>query len=55
MKRSASYFIHLGKPYEMTGPIGIVCFAERLVYFKEKCLLYYGTADSRIAVATYNP
>jgi len=26
-----------------------------LVYFKNKWLLYYGTADSKIAVAIANP
>jgi hypothetical protein len=28
-----------------------VCFLEGLVFFKNKWLLYYGTADSKIAVA----
>jgi hypothetical protein len=26
-----------------------------LVFFKEKWFLYYGTADSKIAVAVYDP
>jgi len=36
--------IHRGDIYE-------VCFVEGLVYFKDKWFLYYGTADSKIAVA----
>ena len=28
-----------------------MCFLQGLVYFQEKWLLYYGTADSNIAVA----
>jgi hypothetical protein len=31
--------------------VGNVCFLEGLVFFKNKWLLYYGTADSKIAVA----
>jgi predicted GH43/DUF377 family glycosyl hydrolase len=44
-------FIKPDKPYEITGQINQVCFAEGLVYFKNRWLLYYGTADSKIAVA----
>jgi predicted GH43/DUF377 family glycosyl hydrolase len=32
-----------------------VCFVEGLVHFKQKWFLYYGTADSKIAVAIANP
>ena len=28
-----------------------VCFLEGLVFFRNRWLLYYGTADSRVAVA----
>jgi predicted GH43/DUF377 family glycosyl hydrolase len=45
-------FIHPEKPYEITGQVGQVCFLEGLARFKGKWFLYYGTADSRIAVAT---
>ncbi len=45
------YFIHPDKPYERTGEVNEVCFVEGLVWFKNKWFLYYGTADSRIAVA----
>lgn len=49
--RSENYFIHPDKPYEKTGEVNEVCFIEGLVYFKERWYLYYGTADSKIAVA----
>lgn len=44
-------FMHPDKPYELSGQISQVCFAEGLVYFKNRWFLYYGTADSKIAVA----
>ncbi|HLP74059.1 MAG TPA: glycoside hydrolase family 130 protein [Bacteroidales bacterium] len=50
-QRSARYFIHPDKPYEKTGEVNEVCFVEGLVRFREHWFLYYGTADSRIAVA----
>jgi predicted GH43/DUF377 family glycosyl hydrolase len=42
--------------FEKSGqyPAGTV-FIEGLVYFKNKYLLYYGCADSRVAVAVYDP
>jgi beta-1,2-mannosidase len=49
--RTDSNFFHPDKPYEMTGQVNNVCFLEGLVYFKGKWFLYYGTADSKIAVA----
>jgi predicted GH43/DUF377 family glycosyl hydrolase len=49
--RTDTYFIYPDKPYEKTGEVNEVCFVEGLVYFREKWLLYYGTADSKIAVA----
>jgi predicted GH43/DUF377 family glycosyl hydrolase len=49
--RSKSHFLHPDKPYEKTGEVNEVCFVEGLVYFQNKWLLYYGTADSKIAVA----
>ncbi|MFN5003042.1 MAG: hypothetical protein ACK514_18045 [Bacteroidota bacterium] len=36
----------------MTGQVNQVCFAEGLVFFRGRWLLYFGTADSKIAVAT---
>jgi predicted GH43/DUF377 family glycosyl hydrolase len=49
--RMRGYFIHPDKPYEKTGEVNEVCFVEGLVYFRNQWLLYYGTADSKIAVA----
>jgi beta-1,2-mannosidase len=49
--RSENYFINPEKPYETTGQVNQVCFVEGLVQFKGKWFLYYGTADSKIAVA----
>lgn len=44
-------FLAPDKPYEISGQVNQVCFVEGLVYFNEKWFLYYGTADSKIAVA----
>ena len=52
--RTDSNFIHPDKPYEKEGEVNEVCFVEGLVFFKNKWLLYYGTADSKIAVAVKN-
>lgn len=46
-------FMKPDKPYETTGQINQVCFAEGLVHFNNHWFLYYGTADSKIAVAVY--
>ncbi|HMP98597.1 MAG TPA: glycoside hydrolase family 130 protein [Cyclobacteriaceae bacterium] len=53
LARSEDYFITPDKDYEITGQINNVCFVEGLVYFKGKWFLYYGTADSKIAVAVH--
>jgi len=53
--RTESYFIHPDKDYEKVGEVNEVCFVEGLVYFQDKWFLYYGTADSKIAVAVYDP
>jgi predicted GH43/DUF377 family glycosyl hydrolase len=44
------------EPFEKSGqyPAGTV-FTEGLVYFKNKWFLYYGCADSRVAVAIFDP
>lgn len=52
INRLDNYFMKPDKPYEITGQVNKVCFVEGLVYYKGKWFLYYGTADSRIAVAT---
>lgn len=44
-------FMKPDKPYEITGQVNQVCFLEGMVPFKNQWFLYYGTADSKIAVA----
>jgi beta-1,2-mannosidase len=51
IKRSEKSFIKPDKDYEKVGEVNEVCFVEGLVFFKGKWFLYYGTADSKIAVA----
>jgi predicted GH43/DUF377 family glycosyl hydrolase len=51
LKRMNTYFIKPEKPYEVSGQVNHVCFVEGLVRYKERWFLYYGTADSKIAVA----
>jgi predicted GH43/DUF377 family glycosyl hydrolase len=51
INRSEQYFIKPDRPYELTGQVNQVCFLEGLAYFNDKWFLYYGTADSKIAVA----
>lgn len=46
-------FIRPDKDYEINGQVNQVCFLEGMVKFKEKWFLYYGTADSKIAVAVH--
>jgi len=53
--RTQDYFMKPDKSYEITGQINNVCFVEGLVHYNEKWFLYYGTADSKIAVAVFNP
>lgn len=49
--RSETYFIKPDQPYEIEGQVNQVCFLEGLVPFRGRWFLYYGTADSKIAVA----
>ena len=51
LKRSEQNFFKPTEEFEITGQVGNVCFLEGLVFFNNKWLLYYGTADSKIAVA----
>jgi len=51
LERMGNYFIKPDKPYEISGQVNHVCFVEGLAQFKGKWFLYYGTADSKIAVA----
>jgi beta-1,2-mannosidase len=49
--RLESNFMKPDKEYEISGQVNQVCFIEGMVPFKDKWFLYYGTADSKIAVA----
>ncbi|HYC84804.1 MAG TPA: glycoside hydrolase family 130 protein [Chryseosolibacter sp.] len=52
-QRLESNFMRPDKPYEVTGQVNRVCFLEGMVPFGGRWFLYYGTADSRIAVAVH--
>jgi predicted GH43/DUF377 family glycosyl hydrolase len=52
LKRTDTYFMRPDKPYEKTGQVNQVVFLEGLARYKSTWFLYYGTADSKIAVAT---
>ena len=54
LQRLEQYFLTPDKPYETTGQVNHVCFVEGLAWFNNKWFLYYGTADSKIAVAVKN-
>lgn len=51
LDRCTSNFFKPEKDYEITGQVNNVCFLEGLAFFRNKIFLYYGTADSKIAVA----
>ncbi len=51
INRSENYFFYPTEAYEITGQVNNVCFVEGLSFYKGKWFLYYGTADSKIAVA----
>ena len=51
LQRAEEPFLRPEKEYEITGQIGNVTFIEGLVPFRGQWFLYYGTADSKIAVA----
>ncbi len=51
LRRSRAPFMIPERPYEITGQTGNTCFAQGLVRHRGRWLMYYGTADSRIAVA----
>ena len=51
IQRMDGYFMRPDRPYEIEGQVNEVCFLEGLVRFKNQWFLYYGTADSKIAVA----
>jgi predicted GH43/DUF377 family glycosyl hydrolase len=49
--RMNTYFMKPDKRYEIFGQVNRVCFIEALAQYKNHWWLYYGTADSKIAVA----
>jgi predicted GH43/DUF377 family glycosyl hydrolase len=49
--RAEDAFIRPEKDYEITGQVNNVTFIEGMVRFRGKWFIYYGTADSYIAVA----
>jgi predicted GH43/DUF377 family glycosyl hydrolase len=51
LARMNTYFMKPEKTYELSGQVNNVCFIEALARYKNKWWLYYGTADSKIAVA----
>jgi beta-1,2-mannosidase len=51
IKRMDKYFMKPDRPFEIEGQVNQVCFLEGLARFKDQWFLYYGTADSKIAVA----
>ena len=51
INRMDNYFLKPEQPYEFSGEVNNVCFAEGLAFYKNSWWLYYGTADSKIAVA----
>src|SRR5881628_3194429 len=54
--RSDAPFIRPTEPYERTGQYAAgTTFVEGLVPFDGRWYLYYGTADSRVAVAVWDP
>jgi len=53
--RTPTYFMYPEKDYEMTGLVGRVIFVEGLTLYKGVYYLYYGTADSHLSVAVYDP
>ena len=54
VERMNTYFLKPEQQYEFSGEVNNVCFAEGLAFYKNKWWLYYGTADSKIAVAVKN-
>src|SRR5262245_40014265 len=56
LARSDTSFIKPTQAYERTGQYAAgTTFVEALVPFKGKLFLYYGTADSRVGVAVWDP
>ncbi len=54
LDRTETPFLIPDRPYEITGQVNNVCFIEGLVPKDDRWFLYYGTADSKIAVAVFD-
>jgi len=54
LRRDDGPVLEPDRPYETEGQVNRVCFAEGLVYHNGEWILYYGTADSKIAAARSN-
>lgn len=52
LARMTEPFLTPSEDFELNGQVMPTCFIEGLVYFKGAYFLYYGTADSKVAVAT---
>lgn len=51
LARTRKPFLSPRESYEISGQVMPTCFIEGLVFYQGKYFLYYGTADSHIAVA----
>jgi predicted GH43/DUF377 family glycosyl hydrolase len=51
LKRSDAAFFIPERSYEISGQVNRVVFIEGLVRWKNRWMMYYGTADSKIGVA----
>ena len=52
LARTARPFLTPSEPFELEGQVMPTCFLEGLVHFRGRYFLYYGSADSGVAVAT---
>ncbi len=55
IERTESYLIYPDKDHEKVGEVNEFCLVEGLVFLKKNVFLFYCTADSKIAVAVYDP
>lgn len=51
ISRTTRPFISPSEPFELEGQVMPTCFLEGMVHFRGRYFLYYGTADSKVAVA----
>jgi predicted GH43/DUF377 family glycosyl hydrolase len=54
ISRLTKPFFRPDRPYEIEGQVNRVVFLEGLAPFRDQWFLYYGTADSKIAVAVHS-